>query len=276
MKTITVKGFSSTITADPTLAVAVYGAEGSGKTEFACTAPGVVGVIPLERKCKQTVFKAREKYGKTIFLPEQDFIRVRNPVMIANLRPEKCGAPPTTNAHAPVCCSPHYYRWHVNSIKQAAMDLYNHPDVNSIVIDSATQLWDDILCAHYGRTDRIMPLDRRPANQEFIELVNALSGKHLVLTHRASRVWKGNTETDKLKLDGFHKVGFFVSAVVETTNDATKSEGDDEWFTLDVKMCQARPGIAGKAGVKALCDGAMTFANLALLIFPDSEPELWM
>jgi len=274
MKTITVKGFSSTITSDPTLAVAVYGGEGSGKTEFSCTAPGVIGFIPLERKCRQTVYTARKKYGKTILLPDKDFIRVTNPIALANLGPDKCSNP--SRLTPPMCCAPHYYRAHVDSVKSALMDLYFTPGVDSLVIDSGTQLWEDMLMAHYGRTNRIMPLDRKPCNQEMIDLLNSLSGKNLVITHRTAQVWKGNNPTDKVKLDGFGKIGFFVSAVVRCVNDEDKEEGEDGWFYMDIDMCQAKPSIAKTAGKKALEDGGMTFANLAMLIFPDSDPEKWI
>lgn len=273
MKTITIAGFSSTLTSDPTLAIAVYGDEGAGKTEFSCTAPGVIGFIPLERKCRQSVYTAREKYGKTILLPEQDFIRSTNPVALANLHPDKCTL--MSQKIPPMCCAPHYYRAHVDSVKTALMSLYLSPDVDSIVIDSGTQLWEDMLMAHYGRTNRIMPLDRKPCNQEMIDLLNSLSGKNLVITHRSTQVWKGNAPTDKKKLDGFGKIGFFVSAIVKCVNDDELGEGDEGWFYMDIDMCQANPSIAKKAGKKALEDSAMTFANLAMLIFPESDPEQW-
>ena len=67
--------------------VAVYGDEGTGKSTIIGTAPGKIGVIPLERKTRASVLKAAAENDKTVVMPDIDLIRTGNPMLIANLDP---------------------------------------------------------------------------------------------------------------------------------------------------------------------------------------------
>ena len=87
------------------LAICNYGEHGTGKTNLIATAPDV-GVVPLDRKTRATIAKARETFGITsrIWFPKDDYIRTGNAMELALMTPEQ---------------SMVYYRKHVNLIKDA-------------------------------------------------------------------------------------------------------------------------------------------------------------
>lgn len=264
MKEIKIPGFTTNVSAQDQLAIAVFGLAGSGKTRFCCTAPDPIGFIPLDRKTRRTVERVSRELGKTVVMPEQDFVRVENPMKLAVMD--------VTEAKK-------WYRAHVNRIKEAAFRLYDHKQIRSIVIDSASQLWEDMLFAEFGRAQRIMPRDRGAVNQEMIDLLNCLGGKHLILTHKASEIWSGSGDsarpTGKYEWKGFPHLGYHVNVIAELVCNEHKGPADEGRFTLNVVMCQDNPDIQGPGGKSLLQDASISFQMLALQIYPDSNLEDW-
>ncbi len=271
-------GFTTSIQADDKLAIGLYGEQGTGKTRFSITTPDPIGVIPLDRKTRATVQRISQELGKTVVMPTADFIRVENPMKMAML-PPSCGKSVEIKLTDPApkyCCAIHYYRWHVNRIKAATYTLYNNRAIRSIVIDTGTQLWEDILFAHFGRSERVMPRDRGPANQEMIEFLNCLSGKHLILTHKARQIWKNDKPTNRFDWAGFPHLGYHTNVIAEMRCDETKEAGDDNRFTLSMVLCQDNPDIQGPGGKDLLADDQINFQTLAYCIYPDQDPDQWI
>lgn len=245
------------------LALCNYGAPGTGKTRFLVTAPGPIGVIPLDRKARGTIERARLELcpDKQIIFPKQDFIRHENPLQLTLMNPEE---------------SKTYYRQHVNAIKRATYTLAEMPDskCKTIAIDSGSQLFEDIFYANYGRNLKIMPRDRGDSNQEMRDFLNSLQHKHLIITHRASEIWRGpegkEKPTGEFKHKGWTEIGYYVNVLVENA----RNEGDGE-FVMNVAMCQANASLHGDSGQKVLTGDAITFQMLAMLIFPESKWEDW-
>lgn len=281
MKEIRISGYLTNPAADDAIALAIYGDRGSGKTRFACTAPGPIGFIPLERKSRRTITKMVEELGGTdavqVVIPKQDFVRLANPMKAASLPVECKGRNVTVDITKPQstydCCSRHYYRWHVDTVKHAIFELYGHPQIRTIVIDSGTQLWEDMLFAEFGRSQRIMPRDRGAVNQEMTDLLNAVSGKHLIITHHSSQVWKNDKPTDQTDVKGFAHIGYHVNGIVEFVLDEKKGSEDDGRFYINVPICQSNPDIQGRDGKRLLMDWEITFANLAEKMYPGTEGE---
>lgn len=228
------------------LSIANYGEAGTGKTELIATMPDPIGVIPLDRKTRRTLARAKEKYGKRIFFPEQDFVRHAKPMELAMMKPEEAIT---------------YYTRHLNAIKDAIFTFAERKDIQSIAIDSGTQLWEDILFAHFGRAQRIMPRDRGAVNQDMKDILNSLQDKHLMITHQATEVWKNDKPTGKFEWAGFSKLDYYVNVIVEHTYKAGE-------FGLTVRLCQDRPDLIGE---KILTDEAINFEMLATTIYPDGD-----
>jgi hypothetical protein len=131
---------------------------------------------------------------------------------------------------------------------------------------------EDLLYSNYGRTDSIMPLDKKSFNQEVRDLLNHLSGKNLILTHHESTIWENNKPTRKTKpTSSFNKTGHYTSVMTHQRRDESKAFGDGR-YSLTVDDCQANAELIG---MDLLYDEQITFANLAQLVYPESDAEAW-
>lgn len=245
-----------------------YGEHGTGKTRLIVTAPskdssGAVGVVPLDSKTRATIRDARRELSlehKRFKFPAEDFIRHQQPMALAMMKPEEAIK---------------YYRKHVNKIKDACWTLAEDKQVSTIAIDSGSQLWEDVLYAHYGRSQRILPRDRGPANQEMRDLLNSLQDKHLIVTHRSKEVWRNDKPTGLREPSGYSDMGYYVNVLAEHEHNQKPDRARNWRFSLSVRMCQARAALQGPDGENLLTDDSITFAALAMNIFPDSSPEDW-
>lgn len=256
--------------------VSSFGEEGSGKTHFGGTLPSPIGVVALDRKTRKTIIKSAKLHDKKIIIPDIDFIRVNNPMQLAMMA-DDCGKhkKPEFGSEMPVCCSSHYYRWHVNRVKQAAFTLVEMPEkkCRSIVIDSGTQFKEDVMFANYGRSQKVIPRDRGAFNQEMIDFMNALSSKHVLITHKAKDVWKNENKTGEQERNGFNQMGYHVNIEIRHWREKKKSKDGSRPFYVDIGQCQANPEIVGDK--MALEDDSINFQQLALLVYPDSDSDLW-
>lgn len=258
-------------------ALACYGDAGSGKTRLLATAPGIVGVVPLNRKTKQTVVETAKFFDKRIVLPKFDLIRSANAMRTANL-PPSCGKTIAVDIYRdqPMCCAIHNGRWACDRTKQAALDMKGKCD--SIGIDGFDIFTEDMLTAHYGRTERIMPKDRGTVNKEMIEFLGELSDRHLVLTMGQKEVWRNDKPTGEFDWAGWKHLNYHVNCIVHMKvredYDEDNPKHTHRW-SLTVIMSQARASLMGVAGVDLLTDTMITFPQLAMQVYPESAEEVW-
>ena len=259
-----------------TLALAIYGPAGAGKTRLACQAPGIVGIVPLNRKTRQTAQTVSKELGKRMVIPSVDLYKSTNPALASMLQPD-CGASAEVNPdlEQPWCCAIHNSRWSVERTKRVAFSLLDRCD--SILIDGFDIFCTDVLSAHFGRTQRIMPRDREPYNKEIQEFLGALQGKHLILTMSQKEVWKNDKPTGEFDWSGWPHLSYHVNCIVRMEiNEKYNPQRDDDWrFALNMVLCQSNPTIIGKSGEKLLTDSAITFVGLALQVYPGSDAEKW-
>jgi len=248
-----------------------YGLDTSGKTRFPLTGPELIGYIPLDRKTRLTVEKNSKELGKKFLIPKDDFIREVNPLKLSAWD-EK-----TIRTH---------YSDHLNRVDDAIYAMHAHPDVQVICIDLFSQYYQDCLYSSYGRemsrTIRIgsdLKKDRNEANQHVIDLINAISDKHLILTHKIRDEWIDNKPTGRTTNDGFRDVGYHCNVTAEFVNNHKwnpKVDTDDSnWhYGMAVRRCQAMPEIEqGGRKEMTLTDDGINFLNLAALMWPDEDLE---
>lgn len=235
------------LTADK-LSIGSFGAAGSGKTELIATMPGPIGVVALDRKTRRTLAKANEKYNKKIYFPEDDFVRHGKPMELALMKPE---------------AAMEYYTNHCAKIQDAIYTFAERKDIRSIAIDSGTQLVEDFLFKHFGRSQRIMPRDRGPLNQDMRDVLNSLQDKHVIITHQASEIWRNDKPTGKFDWSGWNKLDYYCNVIVEHKYDEKSGQ-----FSLTIRLCQDRPDLIGET---ILFDEDITFEMLATTIYPDAN-----
>lgn len=272
------------------LVVAVYGEHGTGKSRLGATGPGNIGALMLDRKAQQTIVSVGQSLGKRVISPNINLVRASNPMKAAILKPfckvRDDGMDSRAMANVtlemdifkaqPECCAIHYYRWHVQRVKYCLVEMVALPieEIGTIVIDSCTNLWDDILFANHGRTDKINPIDRAPDNREMQEILGLASQKHCVLTHKLGEVWKNNKPTNEVTWKGYSNLGYEVGAILHMTRDARTGE-----FQAAFDMCQANAALHGDAGKwmeTGLVDDGISMMAIGQAMYPGQDPEQWM
>lgn len=262
------------------LCIASFGGPGSGKTNFALTAPvgrrpkGGIGIIALERKTKPTFLKANETHKKRLYWPQTDLIRHDNPMKIVSMQGFCKQEKEITNTKiAPACCEIHYYRWHRIRILATYYSMLEMDDLETIVIDSGSQLKEDLLMAHYGRTNKVMMRDRGEFNQDWKDILNSGQHKHLIITHHPTEIYSNDKPTGRFTWNGYNKIGHQCNLIIEQKYDPR-----DESWSIDCVLCQNRPELIGKTLPDEDIFGevgndGLTFQNLAMSVYPDADPE---
>lgn len=259
----------------PTVVMNAFGLDTSGKSRFAMTGPEVIGIVPLDRKTRRTVEKTAKELNKRFLMPKDDLILPISPIRLQGMDDKKIMA---------------LYSEHMEKVKAAIFTLHAHSDVQTISIDLATQLYTYICYSHYGRemaTIRVggeLRKDRGAANQDMRDLINAISDKHVILTHQCRAEYVNNAPTGWNTNDGYPHLGHACNVSVEFINnskwnpnipESAPAYGDVSWhYGIRVKRCQEMPELEGKEIV--LTDDNVNFLCLANLMWPTEDPEQFL
>ncbi len=223
---ITIPGCTAKLIPDDKPAIGVFGLEGTGKTRFAATAPGPIGLIALDKKSKRTFQEIASKRGVEVISNEKPFISDKDAIEMAITS----GDDPKGLAKIKAT-----YTSALTAIFDMTMAFAAHKEVQTVVVDTTSQLFEMILFSHFGRRNQIQPTSRGAANQDMIDFVNALRCKNLVLIHRSKEIWKPTGALDrqgqqikepsgKFEQEGFKHIGGFLTANLELTSKKMKTD----------------------------------------------------
>lgn len=247
MPPITIPGATSDIAPDDRPAIGVFGAESSGKSRFAATAPGTIGLLALDKKSKRTFQSICAERSTEVVVNEKPFLSDKDAIKMAMI---------TDTTAKSISEIRNTYTEALDRIFSLAMAYASHPEIKTIVVDTCSQLFDVILFSHFGRRNQITPTSRGAANQDMIDFINALRCKNLVLIHRAKEIWKSTGQTDKdgrpikepsgrFEQDGFKHIGAFLTANLELTSKRTATDLDSK-FRAKVVTSQYNVLIEGQ------------------------------
>lgn len=282
MKEVRISGFTQNVISDVKPAVVAYGEDNTGTSRFGTTLPcsnGILGWLAIDGNSKMTVEEQKELRRRTtsplnVLVNEKPFISHKDSIAIA--------------LNADTNKVKEIYTEVFKRVTEHAMKLADHADVESIVLDRSSQIFDIILFSHFGRRNQIESFQRGAPNQDMIDLINALRcNKNLGLICKASEVWKDTGEVDKngkkkqaptgkYKPDGFGQIGRFVTAVIELTAERKKLTGEDEDDILNKKYkcrivtCKGATLLEGsELSSEGVCGRAITWQNLMNVIGAD-------
>lgn len=233
------------------LIMSVEGDGGSGKTDLALTAPPPIAFFKFDLNSEWTLAKYCEK----------EIYQVKYDIPDPFSREGQAQA---------------------EKVLETFMQDYHAAlrSFRSIVWDTATEVWETVRLAHFGKIANVSPQHYVQVNNIFRRLIRAAvdSDSNLILVHRTKDEWasvpdgKGgnkNQKTGNKERAGFGDIAFACQVMVRTILD------DDNAFWMTVTKCTQNPQIThqtyGLIGEMRM----NSFPFLAADVFPGTKLEDW-
>jgi len=144
-------------------------------------------------------------------------------------------------------------------------------EASTVVIDKATDLNSCVKFALYGKEDRIVKREYGVLNTWWKNLLQPFKASYtnLILIHKLAEVYKDDSPTGITKSKGWGEISYECTVSVEMGKDP-KAEGLDK-FWLFISDCTFSTKVEGME----MRGKEISFANLAQLILPTSDPSDW-
>lgn len=236
------KGFidAQTVVTQPRIILSIEGLEKAGKTHFALTAPGPIAFFSLDVGEEGVVSKFD---SKDIWIMSID-------------RVDEDSAEEAPKEYA--------------RFKKAYVDLLRGDDVRTIILDTATEIWEILRMARFGRLTQVMPYQYGPVNAEYRALIREAYNynKNLILIHKMKPKYVNDKRTSEYERAGFGDTGFLVQVNAQIYRYSPEDGGE---FVLYIRDCRQEPDLAGEEFVGPMC----TFPFLASMVLPNMDPANW-
>lgn len=156
-------------------------------------------------------------------------------------------------------------------------------EAKSVIWDTATEMWELLMIAEFGKLGEVMPHHYAPLNARFRHWIDMFldSDKNLIMVHKVKDEWKTNDKTGKPGATGrqvragFKGAGYDAHVNVECDRDYATGDTDPNApsgdFFLRVMDCRANAELAGQSITTPMND----FAGLGQLVYPDSSAADW-
>jgi len=233
------------------LIMRIGGLEKNGKTHFALTAPGPIGVIDMDRGLEGVVEK---------FAGSKD-------IYVKNLR------------DMPVATSDdHEARW--DAFEKAHRQLLADPVIKSVVWDTDTEAWEMARLSFFGRLTQVKSHHYAAVNSAFRKLIDEAfdADKNLMLICRYKKQYvKKNPNSDesawngKYDAAGFSELQYLVQVNLRARFIECKDEDGEDSPSIEVINCRQNMSMNG--GVFE--DDEACFPWVAANIIEGTSPEDW-
>jgi hypothetical protein len=228
----------------------VSGAQGSGKTDFALSAPGPIGIINLDFGLEGVV----EKWARKKDIYAFDFA-----IPFSAALP---GSPFTAIGSEALKVWEEVARTFRACLKEC----------RTTILDTGSEAWSLLRLARLGKLTQIMPVMYTAVNAEFRQLSQLALQQttcNVIYTHKIKAVYENEQKTEKMERAGFSDIGYDVQAEIRAERDLTKPL--DEQFGLVVEKCRVNPKVSGRR----FGGNNVSFQDVAAAIYPDVPPEVW-
>jgi hypothetical protein len=154
--------------------------------------------------------------------------------------------------------------------KEAYMDVLRGNYARTILIDTATEIWEILRMARFGKLTQVMPYQYGPVNAEYRALIRDAYNydKNVILLHKMKAQYINDKRTGEYERAGFSDTGFLVQVNAQMYRYAPEDGGD---FAMFIRDCRQTPEIAGEELVGPLC----SFPFLASMVIPSVDPSEW-
>ena len=221
------------------LILSVEGMEKQGKSHFGLTAPAPIGYFDFDTGSEGVVHKFAG--AKEIHI--NDYRKLGNSLDQAQFT----------------------IMW--ERFREQFLGVLANPNIRTVIPDTATEVWELLRMARFGKLTQVMPYHYGPVNAEYREMMRKVydSDKNLILLHKMKKRYRNDNWDGGYERSGFTDTGYLVqvNAVIERDE-----EGE---FVLMVKDCRQNSAVAGMTFEGPMCN----FQFLAASIFPDPNPDDW-
>ena len=215
------------------LIMAVSGREKQGKTHFALTAPDPIAYFDLDIGTEGVVSRFLAG-GKEIYHNDYNYHSIKDV--------RKAG---------PVGIGKYIEMWErLRADFIAVLD----SQVRTVIVDTATEVWELLRLARLGKLSQVMPHQYGPVNAEYRELLRLAyqSDKNVILLHKMKQEYVNDKRTGGYERAGFSDTGFMVQVNVRCWR---RANGDGQlMFGLSVDDCRQNADVAGLELEQPMCD----------------------
>lgn len=244
--------------ADPTvkkrLLMSVVGREKSGKTHFALTAPAPIVMFGIDIGCEGVV---RKFISEKLILDSPD-------IQVPSV---------TDYKDDDALCKKAAEEW--GKFLSAYDQALRAPEIRTIILDTATEFWDLLRLARFGKLSEVPPSMYQKVNPEFKAVIRKAHDtmKNLILLHHMSPIYIGRNRTDKWERQGFSKTGALVQVEVLLEHlEARPPERPEALHQTKITLCRHDPLLEGTT----LQEPIATFPFVAATVMPESKYEEWI
>lgn len=231
--------------------LAIDGADKEGKTHFALTAPKPMGYISLDFGTDGVIQKFADD---EIWLAE---FRV-NIQALKELKAQDAAGEAQKA---------------VRGIMKAYQDVLGH--ARTVVIDKATQLWEIMRMAEFGKLDHVKGHHYGPVNAQYRNLIQIAYDQdktNLILLHGLKDEYVADSKTGKRERAGMKETSGLVQCNALCWRDTSKDAPNvPDCFHTTVMNCRQNAEMAGMDLNGEDCN----FPTMAQLIFPDTKISEW-
>ena len=248
----------------PRLTCCTEAPEKRGKSHWAFTAPGpVVGILSTDMGTREILRKFLPPATKKRFI-YNSIARAKD---LLDDRADK-----NTIDRA----------W--GSARDCMAALVDNKQVRTIVLDTATELWELIRLARFGKLAQVLPHQYVTVNNEFSRTIMKLpaerDGLNCVFVHKVKREYKEGKDgkanwTGRSERAGFGDAAYIADVVLRHyRTDLDPDEHDGRRCRFGVKILDSRYEPNNLIGLE-LEGEDNNFGMLAMLAFPDTDPGYW-
>jgi hypothetical protein len=231
--------------------IGVEGLEKEGKTSFALSAPGPIALFNMDIGLEGVV----EKYidEKEILVADFDYRDATS-------------------------ASEWVEMW--ERIKKAFLAAGKNKDIRTVVLDTATEMWELLRLARFGKLTQVQPYHYGPVNTEYRDLIRKIydTDKNLILLHKMKSEYINDKSTGEMIRSGFADTGYLTQINIRVWRRNLAQDGrsvnlkiNDGTFGLTVADCRQKADVAGVE----LTDPLNTFPMLMTQVYPETDSEEW-
>lgn len=146
-------------------------------------------------------------------------------------------------------------------------------ETRAVGVDNATELWELLRMARFGKLDHVKPHHYGPVNAEyrdFIRLAYDQDRTSLILLHKTKDEYIDNDRTGRKIRAGFSDTGFLVQ--LNASCYRVPTEPFPDCFHMTINDCRQNAELAGVD----LSGSDLSFPKLASMVFPDTTEEFWV